>query len=143
MPFGKFHPAKSEIIKNMYGEKVPLDTPAGYGGLFWGRVFHGNGRRIKLASDYFIELAKKNGEENEFTYWEFIDEEIGKHCQKYIDPFNITDGHYHYQYGFGGDESDGLIDFWVPTEIPEMPPLRFKIKNKKYILRWEYSSGDD
>lgn len=141
MPFGKFHPAKNEIITNMYGEKVPLNTPAGYGGLFWGRVFHGNGRRINLAQDYFMKLAKKNGEEDEFIYWELIDAEIGKHCEKYIDPFYKSS--HHYQYGFGGDESDGLIDFWLPEQIPEMPPLRFKIRGKKYILRWEYSSGDD
>jgi len=135
MPFGKFIPAKNEIITNMYGEQVPLNTPPGYGGLFWGHVFHGNGRRIKIAQDYFMELAKKNGEEHDFVYWELIDAEIGKHCEKYIGPY-FKPSH-HYQYGFGGDESDGIIDFWLPEPVAETPPLRFKIRNKRYIIRWE------
>lgn len=139
MPFGKFIPAKNEIITNIRGEQVPLNTPSGYVGLFWGRVFHANGRRIKMAEDYFYELAKKNNEDSEFTYWELIDAEIGKHCQKYLK----SDDKYHYQYGFGGDESDGIIDFWLPEQVQEMPPLRFKIRGKTYILRWEYSGGDD
>jgi len=143
MPFGKFYPAKSEIITNMHGEKVPLNTPAGYGGLFWGRVFGEDGKHIKYADDYFMELAESNGEEDEFVYWEIIDSEIGKHCEKYIEPIYKKSNHHHYQYGFGGDESSGLIDFWLPEQIPEMPSLQFKIKDKTYTLRWEYSSGDD
>lgn len=141
MPFGKFIPARNEIITNMYGEQVHHSTPPGYGGLFWGRVHNKDGKRIRLAEDYFYDLAKKNGEETEFVYWEHIDSEIGKHCQKYIDPFYKSS--HHYQYGFGGDESDGLIDFWLPEPIPEMPPMTFEICGEKYTIEWEYSSGDD
>ena len=139
MPFGKFIPAKNEIITNMYGEKVPLNTPAGYGGLFWGRVYDEDGKRIELAADYFWDMAEANGEENEATYWEFIDGEIGKHCEKYIK----SDDMHHYQYGFGGDESDGLIDFWLPEPVQEMPPMAFEVCGKKYTIQWDYSSGDD
>lgn len=141
MPFGKFHPAESKLITNVYGRQVPLNMPSGYAGLFWGRVYRENGEKISLGSEYFYRLAKTNGEENEFIYWDIIYAEIGKHCKQYVDPY-FNEG-YHYQYGFGGDESDGVIDFWLPEQIPEMPPLHFTINNEKYVLQWEYSNGDD
>jgi hypothetical protein len=138
MPFGKFHPAKSEIITRLDGTTVPLDTPPGYGGLFWGRVYDSDGNRIRRASDYFWELGQDNMED-EFRYWYVIDELIHQHCLKYIHPYR---GYaHHYQSGFGGDESDGLIDFWVKEPIPEMPDMPFEIEGEKYILKWEYSSG--
>jgi hypothetical protein len=143
MPFGKFSPAESRMITNSRGEKLPLNTPAGYAGLFWGKVFHGNGRRIKNAEDYFCNLAKKNGEDYEYLYWDIIGEAIDLYCEKYIAPLINDHDQYHFQSGFGGDECDGLIDFWLPEPIAKMPPLRININGKNYILRWEYSSGDE
>jgi hypothetical protein len=141
MPFGKFIPAKTETIKNMRGELVSFSSPAGYGGLFWGRVYDSDGNRIRLASDYFWDLGKVDHPDNDFKYWEDIDELIGEYCMKYIDPYSSHD--HHYQYGFGGDESDGLIDFWVKDPIPEMPDMQFEIAGKMYVIKWDYSSGDD
>lgn len=138
MPFGKFHPAKSEIITTMRGDKVPLNTPSGYGGLFWGRVYDSDGNRIRTASDYFWELGQDKPEDD-FRYWYAIDELIHQHCLKYIHPYR-GDNH-HYQSGFGGDDCDGLIDFWVKEPIPEMPDMPFEIAGEKYIIKWEYSSG--
>ena len=136
MPFGKFHPAKDEMITTQRGEKVPLKTPAGYGGLFWGRVYGPDGKRIKIAQDYFMELGQ---DEDEFKYWYEIDTLIHQHCVKYISPY--CGPRHHYQSGFGGDESDGLIDFWTEKPIPEMPDMPFEIAGKAYVLKWEYSSG--
>jgi len=141
MPFGKFIPARNDIITRRDGTKTTLNTPPGYGGLFWGRVYDKDGQRIHLAEEYFYELAKTNKERSDFTYWEIIDAEIGKHCDKYIGPFYKSS--HHYQYGFGGDESDGIIDFWLPEQVPEMPPMVFEIRGEKYTIEWEYSSGDD
>lgn len=139
MPFGKFYPAKKEMIKTMRGESVLLETPAGYGGLFWGRVYDSDGKRMRMASDYFWNLGQENNPEHDFQYWEDIDQLIGEYCAKYIHPY-CGDRH-HYQYGFGGDESDGLIDFWVKDPIPEIPDMPFEIAGKKYVIKWEFSSG--
>jgi len=136
MPFGKFHAAKDEMITTMRGDKVPLKTPAGYGGLFWGRVYGPDGKKITIAQDYFMELGK---DEDEFKYWYEIDALIHQHCMKYIHPYR-GDNH-HYQSGFGGDESDGLIDFWTEKPIPEMPDMPFEIAGKAYVLKWDYSHG--
>ncbi len=141
MPFGKFRPARDEIITTMSGDKVPLHTPAGYGGLFWGRVYGPDGNRIRIADDYFWELGQVDHPEDDFKYWYDIDELINQHCTKYIGPYRGSD--HHYQSGFGGDESSGLIDFWTAERIPEMPDMPFEIAGKAYVLKWEYSSGSD
>lgn len=143
MAFGKFIPAESKIITNIYGEKVPLNKPAGYAGLFWGTVFDENGGKIDVASDYFRELASDLGEDDDFCYWEIIDHAIEQYCKKHLRPISDKSERHHYQYGFGGDNCDGLIDFWLPESVPEMPDLEFTIDNKKYTIRWEYSPGDD
>lgn len=141
MPFGKFHPAKTENVTNFRGETIEVSTPAGYGGLFWGEVYDSDGNRIKMASDYFWDLGKEDYPEDDFKYWEVIDEFIHQHCLKYIHEYRGKD--HHYQSGFGGDESDGLIDFWTEKPIPEMPDMPFEIAGKKYVIKWDYSSGDD
>jgi hypothetical protein len=141
MPFGKYYPAENTMITTIYGDQVPLNKPAGYGGLFWGRVYDENEKKIWPASDYFWDLAKSDGHELEYEYWELIDSLIGEHCKKYVAPYSDDD--HHYQYGFGGDECDGLIDFWVKDPIPKMPDMPFEVAGEKYVLKWEYSSGSD
>jgi hypothetical protein len=142
MPFGKFSPARNEIITTMGGDKVPLHTPAGYGGLFWGSVYGSDGNKIKRAENYFRELGEVDHPEDDYTYWYDIDELISEHCIKYIGPYR-GDIHHNYQSGFGGDECDGLIDFWTEKPLPDMPNMPFEIAGKRYILKWEYSSGSD
>lgn len=139
MPFGKFRPAENKIITNIYGEKVPLNTPSGYGGLFWGSVYDAKGKRINLASDYFWD--RKLPLDDQFDAWEHISECIDAHCSKYVAPY--CDDRHSYQSGFGGDESDGLIDFWAKDPIPEMPDMPFEVAGEKYTIRWDYSSGHD
>ena len=140
MPFGKFCPAKTEMIKNIHGEMIEFHQRAGYGGLFWGSVYGPDGKKIKMANDYFWELGKVDHPEDDFKYWYDIDELISQHCTQYIGPYRGPD--HHYQSGFGGDESDGLIDFWTENPVPEMPDMPFTIAGKNYVLKWRYSSGD-
>jgi hypothetical protein len=139
MSFGKFHAAKDEMITTLRGDKVPLHTPAGYGGLFWGSVYGPDGKRIRNAQDYFWDLGKDDHPDDDFQYWYDIDQLINEHCIKYIGPYRGEN--HHYQSGFGGDESDGLIDFWTEKPIPEMPDMPFEIAGKKYVLKWDYSPG--
>jgi hypothetical protein len=140
MAFGKFIPAEEKMITNIYGEQVLLKKPAGYGGLFWGSVyFKDSGEHIKMAEFYFTDLAENNDNDT-YDYWEKIDDCIGKHCKKYLPS---KGEHHHYQYGFGGDEGDGLIDFWLPKPVKEMPDMEFEIEGIKYVMKWDYSPGQD
>jgi hypothetical protein len=139
MSFGKFHPAKKSTLKTIDGETKTVDTPAGYGGLFWGYVYNSQEKVIPHAEDYFLELGEKNDPSDQFKYWDIIDHKITSHCLKYIDPY--CGANHHYQSGFGGDEGNGLIDFWTEKRIPEMPDLEFEIEGEKYTIKWLYSSG--
>jgi hypothetical protein len=139
MPFGTFHPAEDKVITTMYGDQVPLKTPAGYGGLFWGHVYDSDGKQLCMASEYFLDLGKTDHPEDDFKYWYDIDELIHRHCMKYVHPYR-GDTH-HYQSGFGGDDCDGLIDFWLTEQVPEMPDMPFEIAGTQYVLKWTYSPG--
>ncbi len=140
MPFGKFYPAKTERVKTILGEVVTFNTPAGYGGLFWGSVYDSDGNAISNAQDYFLELGKAHNRYHDYEYWDVIVDFIDEHCLKYVNPY-CGDKH-HYQSGFGGDEADGVIDFWVEEQLPEMPKMPFEIAGKSYIMKWYYSTGD-
>ena len=127
MPFGKYCP-------------VEKHTPAGYSGLFWGTVYGKYGERIANAQDYFRELAEENGVDG-FIYEDEISDALEEHCEIYIDPYCGID--YNYQSGFGGDDCDGLVDFWTEKPIPTMPPMYFKICKRIYVMKFEYSSGSE
>lgn len=140
MPYGKYNPAKSEKIINSRGETTIINTPEGYSGLFWGKVYCDD-VEIQNAEDYFLKITGSD-EHLEFDYWDQISDIIEQHCTKYIFPYVKDHYNYHYQSGFGGDECDGLIDFWLPVPIPKMPDIVFKIQGKIYQLRWTFSSGE-
>lgn len=142
--YGSYKPAKTETIHNRWdGRITTVETPAGYSGLLWGTVHHRNGRKIKNAQDYFMKLAETNGEEDEFAYWNIIGDLLSNYCREHIRPLKGDNPSYGYQCGFGGDESDGLIDFWLPVKVPKLPNLKFVIKDKMYTLRWDFTSGDE
>jgi len=136
MPFGKFTPSKTDRIKTPCGKIVQTNTSEGYSGLFWGSVYDSNNNPILEPQEHFYELDNCG-----YKHWDTICEEISKHCLKYIEPYCGT--HSHYQCGFGGDESDGLIDFWTEKPIPEMPDMLFEIDGDKYVMKWHYSAGYD
>lgn len=137
--YGTYQPAEQKTFKDFKDETVTLNTPAGYAGLFWGKIYDSDGYRLYAASDYLMKLAKANGEENEFKYWDVINDLITELCNTYIKPLMGEDESYAYQSGFGGDECDGLIDFWLPVQVPELPMIPFEIEGKKYVLHWEFS----
>jgi hypothetical protein len=137
MPFGKYYPSKN--IK--FGNKT-IKKPGGYSGLFWGSVYTKENKKIQNASNYFLNQSEENGLD-EYDYWDKIDTEINKHCEKYISPYLVEDRSYHYQTGFGSNHCDGLIEFWLPVEVPEMPDFKFIIDNNEYTMKWQYSDGSD
>lgn len=113
----------------------------GYGGLFWGAVYDSDELRILSASDYFVDLAESN-DLDMFTYCDAINELINHCCHKQFDSLLDKTTTHCYQSGFGGSNCDGLIDFWLPKPIPEMPDIQFIIDDKRYTLRWTFSSSD-
>lgn len=138
MSFGKYFPASQKTI----GDKT-IKIPSGYSGVFWGTVYDKNNNIIEDAKWHFYHLANDDEDKDVFDYWDIISEQISMHCNTYIDPYIDEDEHFHAQSGFGGDCCDGLIEFWSPVTIPEMPDLKFKIEDEEYTIKWEFSSGSD
>lgn len=123
---------------------VPLNTLAGYSGLFRGQVHSSlTGKLVSLAEDYFWMLGKIDYPDDEFKYWYYISDLINEHCIKYIRPYCGNGENYYYQSGFGGDESNGLIDFWTQSPVPEMPDMHFKIAETLYMIKWKYIPGGE
>jgi hypothetical protein len=144
MVYGTFHPAETKIITNVFGNKVLSKTPEGYSGLFWGKMSFemddGTGDiveiELKNAQDYFLTLGREFRPDDPYIFWTKIDRSIGRYCEKYIAPYMNNNIAYNYQYGFGGDKCDGLIEYWLPVQIPQMKRWRFKILDTYYIYEW-------
>jgi hypothetical protein len=129
------------------GTEYNYERPAGYTGLFRGHVTDIDGNKLDdyNACDYFLTL--RNPENNDLTdgalnfeTWDMINDQlsnfIGKHMPKQEDK-------YHWQCGFGGDESDGLIDFFCKQKVKLPPPMIFEVYGKKYEMTWTYSGDSD
>jgi hypothetical protein len=120
----------------MYGQKIKTNSGiTGYGGLFWGSVSNEDGSNIEYASDFFFKV-----EENGKEAWDIINDKLHLHLHKHIGKVDRLK--YHWQCGFGGDEMDGLLDFWLPTQIECPPDMKFKILGEKYVMSFNYG-GDD
>lgn len=146
MSFGNYFKEETKTTTKCNGNKHHLIIPAGYGGMFTGTVYHQDNIKIKNAEDYFINIAKTNNKQKDgFDYIDEIIDAIDMHCAKYIDPLLGPDNGltYHYQSGFGGDDTDGVISFWLPVKVPDMPNLTFKIENILYTIKWNYYVPND
>lgn len=141
MPFGKYIPSE-EVFGECMGREVLVTTPAGYAGLFWGTVYEMDGTKINHAEAHFEQLALNDGKDR-YEYVNLIADVIDNHCHNYIAPYCGENGEYNYQSGFGGDESDGMIDFWCEKPIPRMPNSLFGFGGKTWFIKWEYSNGYD
>jgi hypothetical protein len=120
----------------MYGQKIKSTSgTTGYGGLFWGSVRNEDGSDIEYASDFFF-----NVDDNGHDAWDIINDKLYFHLRKHIGQVDLIN--YHWQSGFGGDEMDGLLDFWLPTQIECPPDMQFKILGKNYIMSFKYD-GDN
>ena len=112
----------------MYGEKLTSKSgTTGYSGIFWGSVRNEDGSQLQYAQDVFFEIDGA---------WEIINDKLQRHLQKHI---GVVDRkNYHWQCGFGGDEMDGMLDFWLPTPLDCPPDMKFTILNKKYVMSFSY-----
>lgn len=135
---GKYQPAETTTVQTKDGEKT-IHTPEGYSGIIWGRLYDSHGTYIRMGDDYIDQLATKNGADN-CDYWLEITDLIYAHCDTYLKPIRDKSEHkyYSYQCEFGGDGGSGMIDFWLPEQIPELPEMHFTIGGESFIMRWNY-----
>lgn len=128
----------------LYGKYIAANDlrPAGYTGLFRGTVVDDFGNKVgeHSAADYFLKLqdpAEKPLQEGDLNFdtWDIIYEQMNNFVRKYMPQMSST---YRYQYGFGGDESDGIIDFFCEHQIGELPDMHFSVYGKYYKIVWNY-----
>lgn len=137
--YGKLIKARYHVKKTLPKGKS-MDayiSPKGYCGMFQGSVSNEDGSALEDAQDYFFDM-KVDDDGNDA--WEIINNNLHRHLRKHIgkvDPIK-----YHWQCGFGGDEMDGLLDFWLPTQIKCPPDMKFTILNKNYVMSFSYAGED-
>ena len=96
-----------------------------YTGLIWGGVYDADDMQVVSADDKFWEL-------DEGKTMEIVSELVYKHASKYI-----LRGFF--QAGFGGDDSDGAIDYCSTFPIQQIPPMEFGVGEKKYTMKFSKS----
>ena len=154
---GKSKPAKSKPAKSrlnskvFYGEFKPEErfinqfsnkkvvTPAGYSGLFVGRVYDSMNNLIPDADTYFWNLDQSVGKLGDDS----IDTALRAHLAKKWHPLESVSSKYSYQSGFGGDEGNGLIDFFLKKQMPCPPDMKFKVHDKNYTMKFIYSEPQE
>jgi hypothetical protein len=132
----------------MFGTFSESDSGAkGYVGMFWGTVLNEDGSKLKGMMKYGDEMVKTNQAsdilfdvtDGDQTAWEIINDDLSIHITKHI---GNVDQPYSWQCGFGGDEMDGCLDFWLPTKIACPPDMQFEINGKMYIMKFKYSDDE-
>ena len=63
-----------------------------------------------------------------------ISEMVRNHAKKYLPKDEI--GKNVWQAGFGGDESDGLIDYALELPPPHIPDIEFEVDGKTYVMKF-------
>jgi hypothetical protein len=142
----------------------------GYSGLFRARILNADGTNIvdqngvpiytyTSFDNYLYTTLVKNyvASQNNWTDEEFENEVFALYLSiiegindemnnKYFsgyennDPFGKPYGFV--KYGFGGDESDGLLYFFCKEKVLLPQPLKFDVLKKPYLMNWYYV-GDE
>ena len=134
--YGEFKPEERFI--NQFSNKEVV-TPAGYSGLFVGRVYDSRNILIPDADTYFWNLDQSVGKLGDDS----IDKDLHSHLAKKWHPLESVSSKYGYQAGFGGDEGSGLIDFFLKKQMPCPPDMKFKVHNKNYVMKFRYSEPQE
>ena len=145
--YGKYQPVEKYSGKRSDGTEYSGETLAGYSGSFHGSVTDMNGNTMPeyMACDYFLTLRnpKNNTLRDDalnFEAWEIIDSYISNSVCKYMPKHDYN---YYWQSGFGGDEIDGLVDFFCKEKVELLPPVIFRLYGKSYKLTWHYCGDYD
>ena len=134
--YGEFKPENRFI--NQFNNKEVV-TPSGYYGLFVGRVYDSSNNLIHDADTYFWNLDKSS--ENIIDL-DSIGKDLRLHLDKKWHHIETVSSKYYYQAGFGGDEGDGSIDFFLEKKIVCPPDMKFKVYNKNYTMKFIYKHQD-
>jgi hypothetical protein len=98
-------------------------------GLIWAKVRNQNGSVFKNASDYFFELDESG------KYTMLIADLMEKHVTKYFPKYESDKNVW--QVEFGGDGSNGLIDYALQTPPPRLPMMLFEIQGHTYVMDFQ------
>ena len=144
--YGKFLPSSVTPSFQRYDGTMtnPLSKPDGYVGLFLGTIFDEDGSKFRCLREYAGQLVQSDSF-NLYVLdiegaWDKINDKLQDHMTKHIGPVAMP---YGWQCGFGGDEMDGLLDYWLPTKLACPPEMKFTISGMKYIMKFSYSGEDD
>lgn len=142
MSYGKFVPARKYSGTREDGTTYSGEIPAGYSGLFRARI--SNVDETPILDDNGVKLYRYTSVSD---HWFNKDEsifEIVNDCMENKYGCIVLDGKpYGAQYGFGGDECDGLIDFFAKERVKLPEPMKFEAFGKEYLMTWYYASYDD
>lgn len=92
------------------------------GGLIRAQVYGPQGL-IKYADDFF---------DCETDSWEIIANAMDEVLSPILPARGVNKSHW--QSGFGGDEGNGLIDYWLPEKITALPDVIFTIEGVEYKM---------
>ena len=126
----------NSVSNKLYGDKKTHSKKVeGYEGEFYGIISEKNtGHQIT---------------ENDFDTEEYdiINEKLNLHCEEYRKA-NFTEEEnkelddsqsiYEFRCGFGGDDQNGVINFFVSKQIPLPSKMKFTINNITYIMRFKF-----
>jgi len=108
-------------------------------GLIRANVFHtspnieGKTCILKNASDFFW------SDEYETYNWSAISDQIYEVLKMILPP---RESPYHWQFDFGGDGYDGLIDYCLPEKIKSLPDIEFVIGSIIYRMRFNVKNHE-
>jgi len=146
--YGKYQPAEKYSGKRPDGTEYSGETLAGYSGDFRGSITDIDGNDVDdySASQYFLTLRNpKNNtlkeDDMNFETWEIIDNYISNCVSEYMPECDHK--YYHWQCRFGGNDLDGLVEFFCKEKVKILPPMIFKVYDKSYRMIWTYHAGYD
>ena len=134
--YGEFK-SENRFINQFNNKEVV--TPSGYYGLFVGRVYDSSNNLIHDADTYFWNLDKSS---EKIIDLDSIGKDLRLHLDKKWHHIETVSSKYYYQAGFGGDEGDGSIDFFLEKKIVCPPDMKFKVYNKNYTMKFIYKHQD-
>jgi len=112
----------------LYGDKMTMGKSVGYNGEFYGKIV------VKETGESVDQDDFEYDENGELSNdWDFIYDTMDGHFDKYLlDTFTQAElrtinenSDYMFYHGFGGDEGDGIFNFFSPKKIPLPPPMEF------------------
>ena len=98
-------------------------------------MYDSDNNLIPDADTYFWELDKNGYLEDADS----ISKDLDKHLSNNWHSVESSSSKYSYQSGFGGNNGDGLVDFFLENKMPCPKDMKFKVYNKNYTMKFRYN----